>query len=205
MRLIQKIKNRFNYIKNYEKEQLDTEKREQELVEIVKRLRNINLFEKKEKSFDLNQKITVSIDSKNIKFCSKKVEYIHNFNIEKMNKLQLENAYDFVKKSINDAEKRGIQEEIEELKQLKKKIKQKLIEQNTDFDIQSIRNTLMLGSIDKIDMYESVLMNLYNDLESKSKMAQFDEEFQQMRIHVLSLLKLIKKIKNGKQYVKKAA
>ena len=205
MGLIKNIKKGLNRYKNYKMEKLETEKREQELVETVKRLRNINLFEKKEKSFDLNQKITVSIDSKNIKFCSKKVEYIHNFNIEKMNKLQLENAYDFVKKSINDAEKRGYKEEIEELKQIKKKIKQKLIEQNTDFDIQSIRNTLMLGSIDKIDMYESVLMNLYNDLESKSKMAQFDEEFQQMRIHVLSLLKLIKKIKNGKQYVKKAA
>lgn len=203
MGLIKKIKQGINYFKNYKKEQLEKEKREEELVETVKRLRNIDLFGEKEKQINSTQN---SSQVKNIKFYSRKIEFIHNFNIDKMNKLQLENAYNCVKKSINDAEKRGIQEEIDELKQLKRKIKQKLIEKNDDFDIQSIRNTLMLGSVDKIDMYETVLINLYKDLETKSKVAQFDDEFQQMRIHVLALLKLINKIKKtNKTYIKKIA
>ena len=196
MILFKKIK---NYFQRYHNENVETMKREEELVGIVEKLRNIDIFSK-----NIVNKDEIKVDVN-----TKKINIINKINIEKMNTFQLQNTYKFIKKSITDAENKRNLEQLDELKKLKNKIKQKLINENDHMDLNSIRNNLILGNIEKIDAYEHVLLDLYNDIEQndKNRIKSYDYELQQKRIHILALLKLISKIKksNTKQYVKKIA
>jgi len=63
----------------------------------------------------------------------------------------------------------------------------------------------MLGNVEKIDIYENTLIKFYNELENNN-FNGYDNDIQQMKIHILSLLKLINKIKkSNKTHIKKIA
>jgi len=130
---------------------------------------------------------------------------ISKINIDRMSNTQLQGTYKCVKKSIEDAKQKGKTEELKELIELKNKIKNKLINENDSLNIQSIKCNLMLGNVEKIDIYENTLIKFYNELENNN-FNGYDNDIQQMKIHILSLLKLINKIKkSNKTHIKKIA
>ena len=177
---------------------LECKEREEQLVKTMEKLKNIKLFDEKNET-NLAIKKVNNYDS------SKKINIITMINIDKMNSSQLQNTYKCVKKSIEEAKQNGKTEQLNELVELKNKIKSKLIKENDDLNLQSIKCNLMLGNIEKIDIYESVLIELYNEIENNS-FKGYDSDIQQMKIHILSLIKLINKIKkSNKTYIKKIA
>jgi len=174
---------------------LECKEREKKLVKTIENLKNIKLFD---------EKIETKKGTCNTQI-SKRVNIITKINIDKMNSSQLQNTYKCVKKSIEEAKQAGKSEQLNDLIELKNKIKAKLIKENDDLNLQSIKCNLMLGNIEKIDIYESVLIELYNEIENNS-FKGYDSDIQQMKIYILSLIKLINKIKkSNKTYIKKIA
>lgn len=189
---------KINIIEEEPENYLLKKQREEDLVRTVENLKNIKLphgnYERKNNENNTNLQIS-----------SKKIDVISRINIESMNNTQLQTTYKCVKKSIEEAKQKGKTEQLNELIKLKKKIKDKLIQENNDLNLQSIKCNLMLGNIEKIDLYENVLIGLYNELEN-NKFKGYDSDIQQMKIHILALIKLISKIKKSdKTYTKKIA
>lgn len=164
-------------------EQIESKQRQEELVKIIEHLREIDLSKPRKKE--------------------NKIDIISMINIEKMNNEQLKNTYKFIKKSIVDCTNKGRTEEIERLQKLKQRIKKNLLE-NSD-ELEKIKITLKTGDFENIDEYEQYLLKLYNEMNQK-KIINFDESERERKIKILTLLKLIKKIKsNNKQYKRKIA
>lgn len=189
---------KINIIEEGNESYLSKKQREEDLVRTVENLKNIKLphgnYERKN-----NENIT------NLQISSRKIDVISRINIENMSNTQLQTTYKCVKKSIEEAKQKGKTEQLNELIKLKKKIKDKLIQENNDLNLQSIKCNLMLGNIEKIDIYENVLIGLYKELEN-NKFKGYDSDIQQMKIHILALIKLINKIKKSdKTYTKKIA
>lgn len=243
MGLIKAIKQYFITAKEEQQEYEISKKRQEELVKIIERLKNIDLNKSKDNNLEFHQSIkneknqkyniynsikkniddNVEIKKRQEKLVQtiedlkyidlknkpgKKIDVINMININKMNKMQLEKTYKFVKKSINEYTKNDRNEELEKLKLLKKQIKKKLLEENDE--LEKIRVNLKLGNFSEIENYEKYLMNLYIEIEQKSKKTNYDERNRERKIKILTLLKLIKKIKNNnkqstKQYIKKIA
>ena len=242
MGLIKVIKQHFITAKEEQQEYEMSKKRQEELIKIIERLKNIDLTKSKDNKLEFDQSIIKYEESQKSSICDsikkniedsketkkrqeklvqtienlkhidlenkprKKIDVINMINIDKMNKNQLENTYKFIKKSINENIKNGRNEELKELKLLKQQIKKKLLEENDE--LEKIRVNLKLGNFSEIENYEKYLMSLYNEIEQKSKKINYDEQERERKIKILTLLKLIKKIKNNnkqntKQYIKK--
>lgn len=244
MGLIKVIKQYFVTAKEEQQEYEISKKRQEELVKIIERLKNIDLNKPKDNKLEFEQSIIKNEESQkssiydsikkniedsketkkrqeklvqtieNLKHIDlenkprKKIDVINMINIDKMNKNQLENTYKFIKKSIDEDIENGRDEELKKLKLLKQQIKKKLLEENDE--LEKIRVNLKLGNFSEIENYEKYLMSLYNEIEQKSKKMNYDEQERERKIKILTLLKLIKKIKNNnkqstKQYIKKFA
>lgn len=229
------FKKKSNHLKKQETNEEKTKKQE-ELVEIVKKIRNIDLYGnqntkiikekfsiekesskkmsvlkvlkevnlKEEESIKEQERLTkIFKHIRNIDLTKPKINTIDMINIEKMNDEQLKNTYKFIKKSILECQNKGRKEEMEKLQRLKQKIKKNLLE-NSD-ELEKIKITLKTGDFDNIDEYEQYLLKLYNEMNQK-KIINFDESERERKIKILTLLKLIKKIKsNNKQYKRKIA
>lgn len=194
------------YFYNCNKEKIETKKRQEELVEIIEKLKKIELFpnekaktvikfeskKSSEESFEEIFDRIIHIDLK--KGPNKKIDIINMLNIEKMNLGQLQNTYKCVRKSIEVETKKNNQKEIEKLKKLKKAIKKEIISKNEKFSLDYIKNNLKFAKITDLDIYENYLNGLFNNANSKKD-----------KIEILLVIKLINKIKNQKneQLIKK--
>lgn len=210
MKFIKKIKKYFDNSKKEKKEYEETIKRQEELVKIIDNLKNIELFPSKEINSEkvvkpLEKKKT--LDNQNFEEMfnkiihinlkngpSKKIDVIDMLDIEKMNFGQLQNTYKCVRKSIEIETKKNNQIEIQRLIQLKKKIKKMIISKNEEFGLDYIKCNLKFGNFDNLDIYEIYLNDLFRSTNSRKD-----------KIEILSLIKLINKIRNqkNKQYMKK--
>lgn len=160
--------------------------REEQLVKTMDKIVNINIFEHK----------------KEIE--TKKINIIEKINLEKMTANQLKNTYSCIKKSIKQAETRNKLDDIEELKQLKVQVKKILLEKSNNLDFNSIKYNILYGDVNKLDYYREYLLGCYEHYKN----IQHNNEAHQMRITILTLLKLIERKKqkvNNNQYVKKVA
>lgn len=243
MGLIRVIKQYFITAKEAQQEYEISKKRQEELVKIIERLKNIDLNKPKDNNLEPYQPIIKNDESQKSSVCdstkkniedsketkkrqeklvqtienlkhidlenkpSKKINVIDMIDIDKINRKQLKNTYKFIKKSIEVATTNGRTEELNKLKLLKQQVKKKLLEESDD--LEKIRINLKLGNFSEIENYESYLMGLYSEMVQKSKTIKYDEKDRERKIKILTLLKLIEKIKNSKQinkqYIKKIA
>lgn len=165
---------------------LNDKKRQKELSQTLDRIMNINI-----------------INPKQIKEI-KKINIIDKIHPEKMTADQLKNTYSCIKKSIKQAETRNKLDDIEELKQLKVQVKKILLEKSNNLDFNSIKYNILYGDVNKLDYYREYLLGCYEHYKN----IQHNNEAHQMRITILTLLKLIERKKqkfNNNQYVKKVA
>lgn len=179
MSVVTKIK---EYLRKQRIEEMEEQERQQELVEKVKYIRNINIFNVKK---------------------TEKISVINRINIYNMNKEQLKNTYLFIKKSIYDAEQKEDNNEIFRLKQLKQETKKLLLEKSKNMDLNSIKNQVLFGDINKLDYYRNYLLVCYQEYKNIKT-----NDAQQKRITILTILRLIelkKEKTESYQFVKKVA